>query len=504
MPFAPLQRSAPKIDRSKLRARAGGRPQAAAARSARAEAATIGSSPQAQSTDGGIQPAGNCTAVDLAEWASDPILNKIRLHPASGVVIGPGARGASVELLQRFLLTWGCDTGRVVLPHFGADAIFGTETAVAVREFQGATEIKVDSLVGPETLSQMDFHLFRRAGGQAAPPDDDFFCFLRPSESETTSGAAENGGVKLAGAANPGAGPGAAVLAGLTLLCQLRGGGSGAKVPGPCGKTSAGNVFKKFGGTFQVCEFIRVALEEGRVIDLPNIVFAEGGRWKFKATVAAKVPATLPFDKLEAGFVQTVDDLEFAADYTLDWEERRKVAGPARDVSDNTTPAPWYSPEAFTDLAANKVMDLDDKPLASFPQRQPRNVRPPGLVGGIVDPRVTRCAELEGVSAKGEFHFWLVVRRTDEPLSVSNLLFLKNATVSFAFTKQASRSSTTGALLLGNEAFDKPAIKIGEGQGSGTPVLSQTPTANQMLKIALTLPGASCPLKLPAPEQKDS
>lgn len=59
--------------------------------------------------------------------------------------------------MQQALLAWGCsEMGVNLLPVFGADSVFGSETNAAVREFQEHMGVVVDGLVGPITLGKLD------------------------------------------------------------------------------------------------------------------------------------------------------------------------------------------------------------------------------------------------------------------------------------------------------------------------------------------------------------
>jgi peptidoglycan hydrolase-like protein with peptidoglycan-binding domain len=69
-------------------------------------------------------------------------------------LIRRGAKGTHVRLIQQSLIDQGYP-----LPFGGADGIFGPETEAAVKRFQtDAGAVKIDGLVGPETMGLLDQH----------------------------------------------------------------------------------------------------------------------------------------------------------------------------------------------------------------------------------------------------------------------------------------------------------------------------------------------------------
>lgn len=68
-------------------------------------------------------------------------------------LIRRGSRGLAVRLIQQSLLAQG-----YALPRFGSDGIFGLETEGAVRQFQTNHRIKIDGIVGPETMEHLNRH----------------------------------------------------------------------------------------------------------------------------------------------------------------------------------------------------------------------------------------------------------------------------------------------------------------------------------------------------------
>ena len=67
--------------------------------------------------------------------------------------LSSGSSGDAVRLIQEMLLAEGYE-----LPKFGADGKFGNETRKAVREFQARWRLKVDGIVGDQTLGLLDIH----------------------------------------------------------------------------------------------------------------------------------------------------------------------------------------------------------------------------------------------------------------------------------------------------------------------------------------------------------
>jgi len=87
-------------------------------------------------------------------WFSDPMLVRVRIDEA---LLAFGAMGEPVSLVQEALVAWGCEEGPGhLLPKFGVDGIFGSETRAAVRTFQTGQGIADDGVVGPITLGELD------------------------------------------------------------------------------------------------------------------------------------------------------------------------------------------------------------------------------------------------------------------------------------------------------------------------------------------------------------
>ncbi len=78
-------------------------------------------------------------------------------------VLQSGATGAVVTIIQQALIDAGFS-----LPEHGADGIFGSETRQALMEFQRASSLHVDGVVGPATMSALNA-LFT-GGAPSLPP----------------------------------------------------------------------------------------------------------------------------------------------------------------------------------------------------------------------------------------------------------------------------------------------------------------------------------------------
>ena len=76
-------------------------------------------------------------------------------------LLSVGSSGEAVRKLQQALVDAGFP-----LPKFGVDGSFGSETRTAVRDFQQASGINIDGLVGPETMGALD----TRFSGGPTPP----------------------------------------------------------------------------------------------------------------------------------------------------------------------------------------------------------------------------------------------------------------------------------------------------------------------------------------------
>jgi hypothetical protein len=81
-------------------------------------------------------------------------------------LIRRGQTSTAVRLIQESLLDQGYN-----LPSAGADGIFGPETEAAIRRFQtDAGAVKIDGIVGPETMGLLDTHDTTRPGGVGPVP----------------------------------------------------------------------------------------------------------------------------------------------------------------------------------------------------------------------------------------------------------------------------------------------------------------------------------------------
>jgi peptidoglycan L-alanyl-D-glutamate endopeptidase CwlK len=86
---------------------------------------------------------------DLAKgWR--PTFKSVDNKPSSNV-LKLGDKGSAVKALQEKLLKAG-----EKLPRYGADGDFGDETLYAVKAFQARHGLKVDGLVGPQTMAKLN------------------------------------------------------------------------------------------------------------------------------------------------------------------------------------------------------------------------------------------------------------------------------------------------------------------------------------------------------------
>ena len=75
-------------------------------------------------------------------------LSSISYQPVYAAVYQQGSTGSTVKTIQQKLKNWGYYTGSV-------DGIFGTKTRQAVRYFQQKNGLKVDGIVGNNTLKAL-------------------------------------------------------------------------------------------------------------------------------------------------------------------------------------------------------------------------------------------------------------------------------------------------------------------------------------------------------------
>ncbi len=81
-------------------------------------------------------------------FAGDPVLEACYDNET---FLENGDRGPAVEKVQKALMAAGFQ-----LPKFGADGVFGEETKSAIKSYQQARGLKVDGIIGPNTIGRMD------------------------------------------------------------------------------------------------------------------------------------------------------------------------------------------------------------------------------------------------------------------------------------------------------------------------------------------------------------
>lgn len=86
--------------------------------------------------------------LNAARFAGDPVLEACFDNER---VLTTGSSGEAVRKIQQALIDAGFP-----LPKFGVDGMFGSETGAALRAFQAGAGIKIDGIVGPETMQSFD------------------------------------------------------------------------------------------------------------------------------------------------------------------------------------------------------------------------------------------------------------------------------------------------------------------------------------------------------------
>lgn len=99
--------------------------------------------------------------LSAVRFAGDPVLEACFDNERTLKV---GATGEAVRKIQQALIDAGFP-----LPKFGVDGIFGGETNAALRAFQGSASIKVDGIVGPETMQAFDTRFAGTPPGPTPP-----------------------------------------------------------------------------------------------------------------------------------------------------------------------------------------------------------------------------------------------------------------------------------------------------------------------------------------------
>ena len=465
-------------------------------------------------------------------WTSNPTLNEIRAEAPGDnrVLIRRGQKSEAVRLVQEAIVAWGCEEkGRNLLPQFGADADFGSETDAAVREFQDAMGIARDGLVGPITLSRLDaFVIF---GEIPDFPSDN--CKVVPPEvpREVNEELAELGftmSPDLVASTTPTSEQAfAAGIAGIPILCQLGGGGDPGKgkggkkgkpkgPPGICGKGKTPISVASIGNaTFALCDFIDASRKEGGVVPHPApaghaaIVEMRALGIKLFGSVGSFLPTSGPGSAdtdWEHGFIQTIRNLKYTATYQRGWSTVFEVTSPRRDARNDSVRGPWYSDESipdFTFKVGNQVITIQG-PIALGPEfigTDPVGILddPRMLVSDVVpidQHPVCPCSHLESLAMKGAMDTWIVVTEAGKGTVETELAFLRHADIQFDLTAdKASGFKVTGT----------PTMTFEDGRGANPPVLTGT-IANADLKkpdvtegqpCPITIEGIDCPIKPP-------
>ncbi|MEO8935532.1 MAG: peptidoglycan-binding domain-containing protein [Burkholderiaceae bacterium] len=100
--------------------------------------------------------------LSAARFAGDPVLEACFDNER---VLTTGSSGEAVRRIQQALMDAGFP-----LPKFGVDGKFGSETRAALRDFQAGAGIKIDGIVGPETMQSLDTRFSSRPGPTPPTP----------------------------------------------------------------------------------------------------------------------------------------------------------------------------------------------------------------------------------------------------------------------------------------------------------------------------------------------
>jgi hypothetical protein len=445
-------------------------------------------------------------------WSANSTLNDIRAEAAGDnrVLVRRGQKGEAVQLVQQALVAWGCEQlSRNLLPRFGADGDFGSETETAVREFQSFTEIASDGLVGPITLSRLDaFVVFGEI--PEFPPGN---CKVIPPDSppKVVRELADLGFVTssdLLAATTPSERAVAAGLAGIPILCDLgKGGGGGGKAPpGICTGTAI-SIASIGNATFALCDFRNASRMSAGAVPHPGpgneVGFVEMRALGIRlfASVGTSLPTSGPGSAdtdWQHGFIQTVRSLKWTATYQRGWSAVREVAQARRDATSSSVSEPWYSNQSIPSFQfeENKKIITIQGPIALGPEFVGTDP-----VGIIDDPQVIfvdtvpinkdpvcPCSHLETIEAKGALDTWVVVTPNGKGKTESDLAFLKHADIEFDLkADKASSFAVTGT----------PTMKLENGKGKNSPVLTGT-IANDDLKKSKLTEGSPCPVTIPS------
>lgn len=97
---------------------------------------------------------------------NDPQLQKVA---GKAVTLAKGKEGSGVAQVQDLLDSLGFKLPKT-MSRKGADGIFGSETDLAVKEFQKGKGLKADGMVGPRTLEALELEIKSRPSLEAPDP----------------------------------------------------------------------------------------------------------------------------------------------------------------------------------------------------------------------------------------------------------------------------------------------------------------------------------------------
>jgi hypothetical protein len=214
--------------------------------------------------------------------------------------------------------------------------------------------------------------------------------------------------------------------------------------------------------------------------------------WEAEALVAFDevIPggASSVADKLQAGFIQTVESLSWEALYSDGWGRQASVGQKSRDAFTSKVPGPWY--QALGSGAKGAPFPLDDAG-----NNHPMLADEPMVRLSVAHPDDDGwCKKITQVSMSGKFHVWFIVLDTQKPLALTSMVFLYYSSISMDKKWVLKAGADPFDLTQWTATGTQNRGTVTDNKGTVDPVLD-TPMVNPTFTFGTHKKGTACPKK---------